>query len=101
MPYNIVITEAAEIDFENSIIWYTTKNLESSNKFISNTKKAIDFAANSPFACSITSKKARHVLVHGFPYHVIFLVKNNNIVIIAILHHKRSPNIWKKRVTNH
>ena len=101
MSYNIVITEASESDFEDSIVWYAKKSPKLSDNFKLNTKQAIEFAADLPFACSAISKKARHVIVHGFPYRVIFLISNNDVVIIAILQHKRSPTVWQKRITNH
>jgi hypothetical protein len=36
--------------------------------------------------------------VKRFPYHVIYLEKQNDIRILAIAHDRRKPGYWKSRL---
>ncbi|MEK6745653.1 MAG: type II toxin-antitoxin system RelE/ParE family toxin [Pseudomonadota bacterium] len=101
MKYKIVITKAADRDFIKDFLWYAKENSDLAKRFRESIKKEIKFLSDAPFACALISKEARQVISHKFPYRIIFIIEDNNVVIIAILHVKRSPSIWKKRITNH
>ena len=40
---------------------------------------------------------SRRMLVAGFPYHVVYRLEHDEIVILAIAHMKRRPGFWKQR----
>ncbi len=40
---------------------------------------------------------ARHAPVKGFPYHVVYLKKGNEIRVLAIAHYRRRPGYWLDR----
>jgi plasmid stabilization system protein ParE len=40
---------------------------------------------------------ARHAPVNGFPYHVVYLAKANEIRVLAIAHYRRRPGYWLDR----
>lgn len=100
MKYKTIITKDADRDFIEDFIWYAKKNSDLAERFRENVKKEIEFLSNTPFACALLSKKVRQAIVHKFPYRIIFVIENRKVIIIAILHEKRSPAIWKKRI-NH
>lgn len=39
----------------------------------------------------------RHAPVKGFPYHVVYLEKRNEIRVLAIAHYRRRPGYWLDR----
>jgi plasmid stabilization system protein ParE len=38
-----------------------------------------------------------HVLPSRFPYTIVYRVRENTIVIVAIAHHSREPGYWRGR----
>jgi len=43
-------------------------------------------------------KGARKYLIKRFPYKIIYLVENDKIIVLAVIHGKRSPNLIKNRI---
>jgi toxin ParE1/3/4 len=39
----------------------------------------------------------RRILVHGFPYQIVYRLRPAEIVIVAVAHLKRRPGYWKNR----
>lgn len=39
----------------------------------------------------------RKVNLERFPYKLVFRVKGDTMVIVALAHHKRKPGYWRKR----
>lgn len=40
---------------------------------------------------------ARRVLVEKFPYSIIYRVKAEVVVVVAVIHHRRNPIVWERR----
>jgi hypothetical protein len=50
-----------------------------------------------PFSCAVLEEDVRRCLVNKFPYGVVYFVKDNFIIVLAIMHLRKKPNYWKKR----
>ena len=42
----------------------------------------------------------RRCIVKRFPYAILYLYENSQIVIIAVMHMKKKPDYWKARIPN-
>jgi hypothetical protein len=51
------------------------------------------FAADESFG----SRIVRTCMLGRFPYRVIFEVRNDEIVVLAVAHHRRQPGFWRQR----
>ena len=40
----------------------------------------------------------RRVQVRRFPYRVVYAERNEEIVVLAVAHHRRTPEYWLRRV---
>lgn len=58
----------------------------------------INFIKRNPDVHPIEYKETRKHLIKRFPYKIIYLVEGKKIVIIAVIHGKRSPDLIKKRI---
>jgi toxin ParE1/3/4 len=52
----------------------------------------------NPHSYGLVGRRVRAGGVHRFPYLVYYLVEPSRVVIIAILHVRRSPRVWQRRV---
>ena len=40
----------------------------------------------------------RRLLVRGFPFSVVYLVKRGEVLVVAFAHMRRRPDYWRRRV---
>lgn len=62
-------------------------------------QKSLSPSSNSLKDKGFSTKTAVSPLSNKFPYKVYFIVDDSNlsIIVFAILHEKRDPQIWQKR----
>jgi plasmid stabilization system protein ParE len=46
---------------------------------------------------ALVYRDVRKALVRRFPYAIFYRVRNARVVVLAVFHSKRDPNIWKSR----
>ena len=51
----------------------------------------------NPLAYPVVRKVVRRALTKRFPYGVLYLVEADTVVVLAILHQARDPEIWSRR----
>lgn len=67
-------------------------------RFIAAVKVAVHVAASSPRIHRETIGGCRKYRVVCFPYALLFREHNGDVQIIGVMHMKRHPRYWKKRV---
>ncbi|WP_201447887.1 type II toxin-antitoxin system RelE/ParE family toxin [Calothrix sp. PCC 7507] len=51
-----------------------------------------------PQAWTQLSKNTRRCRIASFPYGIIYAIKEQQILIVAIMHLQRQPNYWTNRI---
>lgn len=67
-------------------------------RFIDAVYSAINRACGAPERWRLFDGDIRRVLVHVFPYAVLYSAEDDFIYIIAVMHCSREPGYWKKRM---
>lgn len=67
-------------------------------RFLEAVQHATDLALRHPEAGSRRGTAARRLLVTGFPYDVIYRVRDEVIEVVAIAHRHRRPGYWRGRL---
>ena len=88
----------AEIEFNNAIDYYEDSKKGLGLKFaveVYNTinKRIIPYTN----AWHKIDKNTRRCLANRFPFGIIYYQKNNQIIILAVMHLHKKPNYWKNR----
>ena len=97
MEYNLVLTPFSENDLEAIIEWYGKQNIDLSKEFILILDKTMQAIIENPFLFQEVYKSYRSANSGKVPYKIIYRIVENNIIVIAITHHKRNPKVWKSR----
>ena len=97
MAYNYSLHIGAKEDIEEAISYYYDINPALSRDILSEFYQTIEIVLKRPFLFPATNKKYRKVTLVRFPYKIFYIVKKNEIIVLAFAHHKRKPNYWKKR----
>ena len=66
--------------------------------YISEVEHAVRAIAESQTTWPIIEGKLRRRLVRRFPFGILYRIKPDAIIIIAVSHLRRKPGYWKKRM---
>ena len=84
-------------EFEQAIDYYEGCSRGLGEQFAKEVYLTIQRILDFPKAWQILHKDIRRCLTNRFPFGVIYYQKDNQIIILAIMHLKRKPNYWKDR----
>jgi plasmid stabilization system protein ParE len=94
------------VDFEArkelvaAAIWYDEQREGLGAEFLNAIDEVLAAIAESPssFPREAYDERARRALVPRFPYAVVFLTRETDIRVVAVMHAKRLPGYWAYRM---
>ena len=100
MQYKINISAGAKIDIIEAQKWYDNKEFGFGAKLIQRIDEAILQITYQPFGYRKIFLSFRKKTTKQFSYSIYYYVNTDRkiIDIIAVLHTRRSPALWKQRV---
>jgi plasmid stabilization system protein ParE len=94
----VTYLHAAKAEFLETIDYYNEQRAGLGFEFSDEVQHAIDRIRNYPHAWTALSQRVRRCLTHRFPYSIIYEARSDEIVIVAIQHHRRKPQNWRERL---
>lgn len=88
----------AEEEFEAAVAWYEERDTGLGLDFAAEVRGAIRLAQSMPLAWPEMEENVRRVLVHRFPYGVLYSPEGGRIHILAVMHLRRRPGYWRERI---
>ena len=67
-------------------------------KFAAAVEEATALALEFPQAGSPAPANTRTVIVHGFPFSLVYRAELDGILIFALANHSRQPGYWRSRL---
>jgi len=98
MALKIIVKPPAELDVEEITEWYELHEERLGEQFVSEFKNTSILVSEIPLAFSKRYKSVRSFSLKKFPYNIFYIIQNQTMFIIAVLHQKRNPKIWKTRM---
>jgi plasmid stabilization system protein ParE len=95
---NFRILDSARKEFRKARVHYSNVRPELGGRFIAAVAAAFDRIHAKPLSYARISDDVRSCSVKRFPYAVIYVIRNDEIVIVAIMHGHRRPGYWKRRL---
>lgn len=97
MSLPLVIRRAARADFDEAFDWHERQRPGLGLEFADRVQAVFDSIAGMPELRAPVHRDVRLALVKPFPYSVVYRIPDNRVVVLAVFHNKRDPNIWKSR----
>ncbi len=85
-------------DIDVAYSWYEKQRIGLGEDFLLALEESYFKIKRTPEIYQKIYKKVRRNLVRRFPYGIFFVVENDKIIVIAILHTKRKPQSWIDRI---
>ena len=87
-------------EFNDSINYYEKKSLGLGSEFSDEIYSTINRILIFPKAWPELSQKTRRCITQKFPYGIIYLIQENEIIIVAVMQLNRKSDYWKKRIAS-
>lgn len=97
MTWEVTLRLEARQDVWSAANWYESQQRELGQRFLNEILVARSKVAEQPLIYSIIHKNIRRIIVKRFPFAIYYIIKGQSVIIIAVLHMRRNPEIWKKR----
>jgi plasmid stabilization system protein ParE len=91
------VTPEAIADLETAVAWYDARQLGLGAEFLRAVRAGMAAASTDPGQFAALSRGIRRVLLRRFPYGLYFVVEDDRVVILAVVHHRQHPRRWQSR----
>ena len=98
MTLPVVFRAAAKTEYDAAVDWYEDKQSGQGSAFVAAVRRVLVEIADRPMRFMIAPGDVRQVLVSDFPFSILYRIKRDRVVIIAVFHTSRNPSIWQKRI---
>lgn len=96
MTLRLVYRPKALEEVAQAAEWYEERRIGLSAEFLRALDAAVASVQNNPLHYPTIRSGMRRVLLRRFPYHLIFSVPDHEIVIVACVHWRQSPRLWRR-----
>ncbi len=97
MKYYLIIRPEAEEDIQGAFGWYEDRVSGLGREFLRCVDAALARINRSPDIYPAIYKGTRRALTRRFPFGVFYIIANEKIIVLAVLHARRDPSLWQKR----
>lgn len=97
MSRELVIRSEAEADIAEAADWYNRQRPGLGIDFVLAVNAALEAVQRNPLQYQIVWRQFRRAGVAPFPYGLIYRASERDIIVVACLHGRRNPYVWKKR----
>ena len=97
---NLVVLPEAETEAAQAAMWYENKQTGLGNEFLDELEATFQTIESNPVGQPLlesTDPPFRRTMLKRFPYLVIFTVRDEEILVVAVAHARRKPGYWKDR----
>ena len=97
MNYLIVPSPDAEADFTSASWWYQQIDPNLVSRFMVESRATLARIAQFPYQFPLVNGTIRRALLKRFPYGIYYSLDHDEVSVTAILHQRRSDDIWNHR----
>ena len=97
MARGFIVRPLAEADLEQAANWYDEEQAGLGSRFLSDVDQVFERIRERPQQFPVVSGDIRRALLHTFPYAVYFRETGETIRVLAVLHLRRRPGLWRVR----
>src|SRR5688572_28140462 len=96
-PLELEILPAATAEAKRAKAWYAARSADAAVAFEAELRSAVERIRADPERWPVYLRGTRRVLLHTFPYLVVYRLLANKVLIVAIAHAHRRAGYWKSR----
>jgi len=95
---NVGFHPAARAEFRAAVDRCNLQREGLGHEFAAEVKRAVRRIVGYPEAWTPLSARSRRCLLRRFPFGIVYQVRGETILIVAVMHLHRHPDSWKSRL---
>jgi plasmid stabilization system protein ParE len=88
---------AAEVEMFRAADRYDVERPGLGNEFLAIVEHTLDGITAAPERWPLVDERHRRRLIKRFPFSIYYRLIGPTVVVVAIAHHKRHPDYWRRR----
>lgn len=92
-----ILRSRAESDIQSIFDWYESQRLGLGEEFLVSLRERLDTVCSLPEGFPFFYRDVRRAVVSRFPYIVFYVVRPDQVAVLATLHQSRNPAVWPRR----
>ena len=98
MNLPIAFRAEATSEFRDAVAWYEGQRRGLGIEFVDEVERALNDIAEQPDRHAVVVGDVRESLVRRFPFCIYYRVRRGILVVLAVFHTSRDPQVWRSRV---
>ena len=95
----VVYHPRAQHEAHHATLWYAQRSLDVATRFADELLRAETKILSTPEQWPRYFRGTRYFRLRRFPYLVVYRMFSENVRIVAVVHGKRRPYYWCRRLT--
>ncbi len=92
------LLKIASLELSEALTWYRERSQRVAEELWLRVRDARRSILLYPLASPLIERRVRRFILSGFPYDLIYVVLDDEIIIVAFAHHSRQPRYWQSRL---
>ena len=88
----------AILELERAVDRYADRSPPVAAAFFDAIRSGVERLETFPKSAPVLEAPVRRLVLQTYPFSVLYYLKDDTIVIVAIMHHKQEPGYWHDRV---
>ncbi len=98
MTIRLIVQPEAECDLRDAYLWYEARRSGLGDELLAQADQAFARISEGPLRPRALHRGSRRVRLHRFPYVVVYLPRGESVYVLALLHERRNPRVFRTRV---
>ncbi len=93
----VIVKPPAQRDLAEAYDWYQQAFRDGGEQFLQQYERVEARIGSFPNAHTAVDGQVRRAYLRRFPYSVFYVLEDETIFVLAVIHDHRDPEIWKAR----
>ncbi len=97
MNFIVTVRKETELDINSAFTYYENKRVGLGNDFLLCIEECLSKIERNPKHYKVIHNTLRRIAVRRFPYRIFYLVQDDLVIVTAVFHARKAPQIWEIR----
>ncbi len=94
-----VVHAAADAELADAVIYLEEQRCGTGTRFLKAYAEARDFIVKHPHSGRSSEFGTRHIPIGDFRHDIVYIIRGDLLIVVAVAHHRRRPGYWLDRLT--
>ncbi len=96
MTWRLVLRRRAVREVQEAHDWYEAQRSGLGDVVLFEFERVLEVLEQHPLRFPVLHAAVRRALTRRFPYAILFRIRDEQVVVLSVLHHARDPARWPR-----